>query len=286
MGSAIARRLAGTGLELVLWDRTRSRAEGVGVGTVAETPAAAVAGVEVVITSLTGPEALRGTFLGPSGALATASGQSFIEMSTVGPDVLEELRPLVTRTGSTFVDAPVIGAPPAVLQGAELVIAGGERIDVERVRFVLERLGELRHVGPFGSGSRLKLVANSFLGTLVLIAAELETAGADAGLDRGTTFDVLTRMVPSLAMRRAGYLEDRHTPALFAVRDLRKDLDLALGVFHRVDAHVPITALVREWVDEAAAKDPDLDISSVIRRYSGSSGGGMRREGALLGRVR
>ena len=47
-----------------------------------------------------------------------------------------------------------------------------------------------------------------------------------------------------------------------------------------------VTALVREWVDEAAAKDPDLDISSVIRRYAGSSGGGMRPEAALLGRVR
>jgi len=45
-----------------------------------------------------------------------------------------------------------------------------------------------------------------------------------------------------------------------------------------------VTALVREV--EAVAKDPDLDISSVIRRYAGSSGGGMRPEAALLGRVR
>ena len=51
-------------------------------------------------------------------------------------------------------------------------------------------------------------------------------------------------------------------------RDLRKDLDLALSTFHRVDAHVPMTALVREWIDEAAAVDGDLDISAVIRRYA------------------
>ena len=69
-------------------------------------------------------------------------------------------------------------------------------------------------------------------------------------------------------MRRAGYLEDRHEPPLFALRDLLKDLDLALGLFHSVDVHVPITALVREWVDEAADEDPDLDISAVIRRYA------------------
>jgi 3-hydroxyisobutyrate dehydrogenase len=180
-------------------------------------------------------------------------------MSTAGPDVLEELAPLV--------DAPVIGAPPAVLGGVELVIAGGARADVDRVRPVLARLGELRHVGPLGSGARLKLVANSMLGALVLIAAELQTAGEVAGLDPETIFDVLVRFVPSLAMRRAGYLEDRHEPAMFALRDLRKDLDLALSTFHRADSHVPITALVREWVDEAAAEEADLDISAVIRRY-------------------
>jgi 3-hydroxyisobutyrate dehydrogenase-like beta-hydroxyacid dehydrogenase len=272
MGTAIARRLADTGIELVLWNRTRSRAEALGVGTVAATPADAVAKVDVVITSVTGPDALRATFGGPSGALAHAHGQIFVEMSTAGPDVLQDLAPLVARTGSTLLDAPVIGAPPMVLRGAELVIAGGERAEVERVRPVLERLGELRYVGPFGSGARLKLVANSMLGALVLMAAELQTAGLRSGLDADTTFEVLVRLVPALAIRRAGFLEDRHEPALFAMRDLRKDLDLALSVFHHVGAHVPITALIREWVDEAAALDGELDITAVIRRYALTAG--------------
>jgi 3-hydroxyisobutyrate dehydrogenase-like beta-hydroxyacid dehydrogenase len=267
MGSAIARRLAETRVDLVLWNRTRSRAEAVGAGVVVATPADAVAKADVVLTSLTGPNAIRATFGGPTGALAAARGQTFVEMSTAGPDVLVELAPLVARTGSTLVDAPVIGAPPAVLRGAELVIAGGDRADVERVRPVLERLGELWHVGPLGSGARLKLVANSMLGALVLLAAELETAGEHAGLDPETVFDVLARFVPSLAMRRAGYLEGRHEPAMFALRDLRKDLDLALNVFHRAGAYVPITARVRDWVAECAGEDPALDISAVIHRY-------------------
>ena len=100
-----------------------------------------------------------------------------------------------------------------------------------------------------------------------MTTSTIETAGKGVGLDPGVTFDLVTRFVPSLAIRRAGYLEDRHEPTMFALRDLRKDLDLALRAFHRVDAHVPITALVREWVDEAAAVDADLDVSAVIRRY-------------------
>jgi 3-hydroxyisobutyrate dehydrogenase-like beta-hydroxyacid dehydrogenase len=234
--------------------------------------------VDVVITSLTGSDALRATFGGSTGALAAVRHQIFVEMSTAGPDVLDELAPLVAKAGASLVDAPVVGAPPFVLEGTELVIAGGERADVDRVRPLLDRLGELWHVGPLGSGARLKLVANSMLGALALIAAELETAGKDAGLDPAVTFDVLTRFVPSLAIRRAGYLEDRHQPTMFALRDLRKDLDLALSVFRRVDAHVPMTAFVRERVDEAAASDPDLDISAVIRRYAQRHSAGARPE--------
>ena len=276
MGSAIARRLAMTGVPLVVWNRTRSRAEDLGVGIVAATAAEAVEMVDVVITSLADADALRATFSGATGALARADGQSFVEMSTAGAEAIDDLAPLVAKTGSTLVDAPVIGAPPNVHKCEELIIAGGERADVERIRPVLERLGELRHVGPLGSGARLKLVANSMLGALVLIAAELQTAGKDAGLDPAVTFDLLTRFVPSLAIRRGGYLEDRHEPTMFALRDLRKDLDLALSAFHRVDAHVPITALVREWIDEAAAAHADLDISAVIRRYAQTHGAEVR----------
>jgi 3-hydroxyisobutyrate dehydrogenase-like beta-hydroxyacid dehydrogenase len=277
MGSAIAQRLAKQGVELVLWNRTRSRAEDVGVGAIAATPAEAVARAGIVITSLTGPDALQATFGGPRGALAAARGHAFVEMSTVGPDVLERLAPLVASTQSSLVDAPLIGAPPSVLRGAELVVVGGDRGDVERVRPVLVHLGEVRHVGPLGSGARLKLVANSLLGTLVVIAGELEAAGERIGLAREAIFGVLTHLAPSLEVRRAGYVEDQHEPTLFALRDLRKDLDLAVTLFDRAGADIPITARVRELIGEASVDYGDLDVSAVARRYGTSPGSAARR---------
>ncbi len=105
------------------------------------------------------------------------------------------------------------------------------------------------------------------LGTVTVAAAELQTAGEAAGLDPEEVFWTLARLAPSLEMRRAGYLADQHEPTLFAVRDLRKDLDLALDLFHRSTAHAPLTALVRELVGEAATDAAGLDITAVIRRY-------------------
>jgi 3-hydroxyisobutyrate dehydrogenase len=267
MGSALAQRLAGAGLEPTLWNRTRARAEQVGVGRVVATPAEAVRDAEVVITSLTGPDAVRAAYRGPVGALAAAHGQVFVEMSTSGPELLAEFEAPLAANGSTLIDAPILGAPTVVLRGGAAILVGGAPADVEHVRPVLGLLGEVRHVGELGSGARLKLVANSMLGAVIIAAAELQTAGEAAALDSRGVFWVLARLAPSLEMRRAGFVDRRHEPALFAVRDLRKDLDLALDTFHRSEAQVPMTALVRELVEEAAADVADLDITAVITRY-------------------
>jgi 3-hydroxyisobutyrate dehydrogenase-like beta-hydroxyacid dehydrogenase len=105
------------------------------------------------------------------------------------------------------------------------------------------------------------------LADVVLAAAELQVAGEGTGLDPADVFWVLARIAPALEARRAGYLDDRHTPTMFALRDLRKDLGLALPLFGRSSARTPITRSASELVNAAAAATPDLDISAVVRPY-------------------
>ena len=267
MGSTIARRLADSGIELTLWNRTRARAEEVGVGAVAATPVEAVAAADIVLSSLTGPEAVRTTYTAADGALAATAGQCFAEMSTAGSDVEIEIATRVAGTTTTFIDAPIVGTTSVVARGAALVLAGGAAADVERARPVLEQLGEVRHVGAVGDGARLKLVANSMLGAIMLAAAELQTAGVSAALDANQVFAILTRQVPGLELRRAGYVDDQHEPTMFAIRDQLKDLDLALEMFHKSGSAVPLTALVRELGDEVMRDAADLDVSAFVRRY-------------------
>jgi 3-hydroxyisobutyrate dehydrogenase-like beta-hydroxyacid dehydrogenase len=267
MGSALARRLAGAGYELTVWDRTAERAKALGVGRVAASPAEAVAEADVVISSLTGPEALRATYSGSGGALESAHGQLFLEMSTAGPDFETELEPEVASTGSHLVDATIVGAPPLVERGEAVILVGGDDADVERARPVLEHFGEVRHVGRFGNGARLKLIANSMLAQVVLGAAELQNAGELAGLDAADVFWILARFVPSLESRRAAYVDNELQPTMFALHDLRKDLDLALGVFHGEEAPAPMTAIARELVGQALGEFSDDDIGALVRLY-------------------
>jgi len=77
---------------------------------------------------------VRAAYRGPVGALAAAHGQVFVEMSTSGPGLLAELQPQLAATGSTLVDAPIVGAPTAVLRGGAAILVGGAPADVEHVR--------------------------------------------------------------------------------------------------------------------------------------------------------
>jgi 3-hydroxyisobutyrate dehydrogenase-like beta-hydroxyacid dehydrogenase len=271
MGSAIAQRLAQAGAEISLWNRTPSRAAELagrlGVGSAAGSPAEAVGGADLVISSLTGPEAVRSAFGGPNGAVAGAHGQVFVEMSTAGPDVVRELEPALAAHGSALLDAPIMGPPTAVLRGEAAVLVGGPVAAVEMARPTLAHLGDVRHVGAAGNGARLKLVANSMLGAVILAAAELQSAGEATGLDPEDVFWVSARLCPVLNARREGYLRGTHTPTLFAVRDLVKDLGLALTLFHQSGSTAPLIGLTRELIGEVGAVSPDLDISAVAGRY-------------------
>jgi 3-hydroxyisobutyrate dehydrogenase len=265
MGGAMARRLAASGFELTLWNRTPDKAEQLHLGRVAATPADAARDADVVISSLTNDAAVRAVYLSEGGVLSSANGKLLIDTSTAGPEIADELARQAQARGARLVEAPVVGSVPAVESGQLLILAGGSRADIEQARPVLDHLGEVLHVGEVGSAQRLKLIANSMLGITSAGAAELLAAGTAAGLDRGQVFSVLARFAPGLRARERGFLNDQHTPTMFAVRDLVKDLDLGLRVYGEEGVRTPLTSQARKVFAETMDDSADLDISAVAR---------------------
>ena len=271
MGGAIAHRLVASGFDLQVWDRTAAKASALNVGRVAQTPAEALRDADIVISSLTNAAAVHDVYLGPQGAFGTSTTALFVEMSTAGPESIDELSREARTRGLRLLEAPVLGSVPAVESGTLAVLVGGSRDDLEAARPVLERLGEIHHVGGSGSAARLKLVANTMLAITSAAAAELLAAGTAAGLDREQVFWALVRFAPALKAREAGFMRDQHTPTMFAVHDLVKDLGLALEVFERANAAVPLTREARSLFAETASESSDLDISAIVNAYSGGS---------------
>lgn len=267
MGAAMARRLNSVGHEMTLWNRTRKRAEAVGVGTVAATPAEAVAAADVVISVLTDAVAVRDVYLGADGAAKAAKDQVFVEMSTAGPDVANVVAPAIQKTGAQYVEAPVLGSIGAIESGKALVLAAGDEKAIDRARPVLEAFGEIKSVSELGSAASLKLIANSMLAVVTAAAAELQAAGVAAALNPEEVFFLLSRIVPVLGMRRSGLVDHRYEPVTFALRDALKDLNLAREMFGRVGASTPLTSEASEVYEQAARTTGALDMSAVASLY-------------------
>ncbi|MDQ1662811.1 MAG: hypothetical protein QOJ68_2791 [Blastococcus sp.] len=268
MGAAIARRLTEVGgFELTLWNRTRSRAEAVGVGTVCQTPAEAIDSADVVVTSLFDPPALREVFLGHDGLVGAADKQVFLETSTGGPDVLTELAAALAASGSELVDSPLLGSTAAVLAGSLDIIVGGSEAAVDKARPVLAALGDARLVGPVGAAARLKLLHNTMLAIVSAATAELLVAAGAAGIDRSEAFTMLSRISPYMKRREDGFLHEKFDSVSFAMTGVVKDLDLAIELLHRTGSSLPLAALARELYADAVPESGHLDMSAVVRRY-------------------
>ena len=267
MGGAIARRLDETGHELVLWNRTGSRAEALGIGRVAPTPADAAKDAGVVVSILTDAAAVRAAYLGENGAAKAARNQVFIEMSTAGPDVVPEVKSSIERAGAKFIECPVSGSITALETGKGILYAAGDDDAIDRARPVLDALGEMRRIKDAESAAKLKLIANTMLAGVSALGAELLAAGRAARVETEDVFWVLNRFAPGLAARRAGYVDHKYEPVTFALRDAAKDLRLATDVYRKAGATTPITDTAKELYDRAAKTAGALDMSAIMTVY-------------------
>lgn len=259
MGAAIAGRLHDERHELYLWNRTRQRAEALDVGSVHDAPQQAVDAAEIVISVLTGPAAVREVYrqLGDDGE------RVYLEMSTAGPEIPEELVPRFPN----LVAAPVIAAPPAVRAGKALILAGGSEAAVERAGPVFQALGEVRPVGSFRRAAQLKLLANAMLAVTHAAAAELVTAGVAAGLSPEDGFQFMVRHAPYLEMRKAGFLGGQYAPVTFRLADMLKDVDLALQTFDGQDFPMPVLEAVREQYASVVEGHGDDEMNAIVEAY-------------------
>src|SRR3989442_1915786 len=85
MGGAIAQRLKVRGFDISVWDRTKSKAEALQVGPVVDSPADAARDADVLISMVTGPQALRDVYFGPNGVFAAGADSTHVYMNTARP---------------------------------------------------------------------------------------------------------------------------------------------------------------------------------------------------------
>src|ERR1700757_5149140 len=140
MGTPMATRLASAGHDGTVGDRSPDHLASFAApgASTARSPAGAAAGIDFAITMLATPEALNNVLFGPDGlAAALSAGQTWIDMSTVGPDAFRSAAGRLDR-GVVAVDAPVRGSIPEATDGRLYVYVGADNAEFEQIRPVLE----------------------------------------------------------------------------------------------------------------------------------------------------
>ena len=266
MGAAMGRRIAAAGLPLRAWNRTRAKAEPLGeVGAeVADTPAEAVRGADIVLTMLFDTDSVRSALEEAREGLS--EGAVWLQQSTVGVAGTEELAALAAELGLVYVDAPVLGTKQPAEDGKLVVLAAGPADVRSTVQPVLDAIGSRSvWLDETGAATKLKLVANSWVLTVVEGIAEALSLAKALGVDPAAFLDVVkggAMDAPYVQLKGAGMLAGDFEPS-FGLDGAAKDASLILAAARDAGADVEFVEVVQQHFARAQqAGHGDLDLSA------------------------
>jgi 3-hydroxyisobutyrate dehydrogenase len=273
MGMGMATNLLNANLPTAVWNRTRSKAEPLaGAGArIAATPAEAARDAGVILTMLADETASRAAYLGENGILSAAQPNAIlIESSTVTPEWIHELATHATQRGLRFLDAPVTGSRTQAAGGQLTFLVGGDPATLDAARPVLAAMSkEILHLGPIGSGARLKLINNFLCGVQIASLAEAMVWIERGGLDRTQALRFLNSAAPGSPLLGAisARMAQQNYEVNFLLRLLQKDMNYAIADANtlNLDLRTAKTAEAR-MADAVQAGHGEQDMSAVVEQ--------------------
>ncbi len=274
MGSGMAGRLLDAGYPLTIWNRTPGKTQALADrgARVARSPREAATGAAVVISMLADVPVCRDVWLGRGEAiLGSAPGTILVESSTVTVEWAHELERAAREHGCELVDAPVTGSKPQAAAGQLLFLAGGSPAALDKITPILKSMGrDVVHVGPVGSGARLKLINNFLSGSQVAALAEALSLIERSGLDTQKALGVLTEGAPGspLVKLLSGRMTARQYEPNFLLRLMAKDLRYAVTEAENQGLDLDMgRAALRVFEHAIAAGQGEEDMSAVVEQF-------------------
>lgn len=254
MGGPMAGHLANAGHQLVVYNRTKSKADDwvkAYGGSAADTPAQAADGADFVFACVGDDNDVRAVTTGPDGAFhAMAAGSVFIDNTTASAGVARELSAIASDSGIGFLDAPVSGGQAGAENGKLTVMVGGAEDDFSKAEPLMGCYGaKVTLMGPSGAGQLTKMVNQICIAGLVQGLSEALNFGQNAGLDMDRVLDVISGgAAQSWQMVNRGNTMVRDEFDFgFALDWMRKDLRICFEEAANNGSPLPITAQVAQF---------------------------------------
>ncbi|KAA5541182.1 NAD(P)-dependent oxidoreductase [Adhaeribacter rhizoryzae] len=272
MGSRMAANLIKAGHDLVVYNRTASKAEplvAIGAKQVAS-PEEVARECRLIFTMLSTPESVEEAAVGAQGFLRALPGNSlWVDCSTVNPSFTLKMAAVAHKMGHRFIDAPVAGSLVPAEKGELLFLVGGDAADINQVQELFNIMGRaIVHVGPVGQGTSMKMVNNMLLAQAMVAFAEALHLGTALGISEEMLCQTLLNgptAAPFLKLKQAKLLNRDFSPE-FPLEWMHKDLHLAGLTAYEQGVPLPALHMAKEIY--ALAKQKGLgpeDFSAVYR---------------------
>lgn len=265
MGLGMSRNLARAGFRVRSWNRTVEKARPLEEhgADVLDTPGEAADGADVLLTILSDADAVTGVF--EDAANSAQDDAIWLQMSTIGEAGTERCAEVAERRGLTLIDAPVLGTKQPAEEGKLVVLASGPQEAQERVQPIFDAVGQKTiWVGEAGAGTRMKMVANSWVLTVVEGVAETIALAEGLGLDPNLLLDAIeggALDLPYLRMKTKAIMARNFEPS-FRLTLAAKDARLIEESAERHGIDTPLFSTIRRRLAEGAKEHGDEDFSA------------------------
>ena len=266
MGFAMSQNMLKAGLRVRAWNRSAEKvqpladdgAEG------CQTPAEAAEGAGLIMTMLADADAVTETI--QSVLPQAGSGVAWVQMSTIGEEGIKRCGKLADEHDVAFIDAPVLGTKAPAEQGKLVILASGPQELRERVQPMFDAVGQktMWIAEDAGAGTRLKLVANSWVLAVTEGAAETIALAEGLDLDPSLLFDALdggALDLPYLRMKGQAMIERDFEP-MFRLELAAKDARLVSESAKRHHLDLPMLSAIAERMTESAQQHGDKDMAA------------------------
>ena len=274
MGYPMAGHLKAAGHDVTVYNRTAAKADAWVAehgGAMAQTPAEAAAGAELVMACVGNDNDLRGVCLGADGAFAgMAAGSIFVDHTTVSAAVTAALYEAAAVREISFIDAPISGGQAGAEGGQLSVMCGGDQAPYDKAAPIIAAYSKMcRRIGDSGAGQMTKMCNQIAIAGLVQGLSEALHFAQKAGLDGTAVVEVISQGAAGswqMSNRYKTMLDDKFDHG-FAVDLMRKDLAICLAAANENGASLPVTALVDQFYkDVQKLGGGRWDTSSLLKR--------------------
>jgi 3-hydroxyisobutyrate dehydrogenase len=290
MGYAMAARLAKAGCDLLVYNRTRAKAEPLAqYGARIADRLSELGGREIVFADVSTSDDLKEVVTGPRGLLATSEERPriVVDCSSISVEASAEVRAGLRAKGVEFLAAPVSGNAKAVKAGKLSVVVSGPRKVFDEASPYLAAIGQgVSYVGEGELARVVKICHNVFLGVVIQSLAEITVLAQKAGVPRHAFLDFINKSVLGSVFTRY------KTPALvnldfavtFTPQLLRKDLDLGLDAGRALEVPLPLASLTRDLVQTLVGSGlGDADFAKLLVLQARASGLALEPENVEVG---